>query len=99
MFCDEIPVLKLFSTSHNVDCNVAFTVDSDVQLVCKYLRAHTTKMSGKFFEIDKLYKDKGPPVKFSSNPHLSNNECHKLLLKFMPKHVAESKIMQQLFIR
>ena len=99
LFYDEIPVLKLLGTSHYVDPNVAFTVDSDVQLVCKYLRPYEIRRSGKFLGIDKLYKEKGPPVKFSLDQDLKDKECHMLLQEFMPKHVAASKIMQKLFIR
>ena len=99
MFCDEIPVLELLSTSHYVDPNIAFTVDSDVQLVCKYLLQYKRRFSRKFLGIDKLYKEKGPIVKFSLDTDLSDEKCHQLLQEFMPKHVASSKMMQKLYIR
>ena len=99
LFCDEVPVLELLSTSHYVGPNIAFAVDSDVQLVCKYLRPYRVRISGKFLGIDKLYKEKGPPVKFSLDQDLNDDECHKLLQEFMPKHAVASKMMQKLFIR
>ena len=50
-FLDEIPVLALIGTEYRVDSEVAYTVDKDVQLVCKYLNA---LRSG---EIDRLCED------------------------------------------
>ena len=98
LFYDEVPVLELLSTSFYVGPNIAFTVDSDVQLVCKYLQAYKRRLSGKYLEIDKLYKEK-EPVKFSLYKDLTDEECHQLLQEFIPKQVAEFKTTQQLFVR
>ena len=40
-----------------------------------------------------------PIIKFSTDPDLSNEECHSLLQEYMPPHVANTKIIQQLFVR
>ena len=91
----ELPTLQLLGSPHYILLDVPFTVDSDVQLVCKYLRAYER---GKR-DIDTLYNEGGQLVQFSTDADLFINECHKLLQKFMPKHVMSSKITQQLFIR
>ncbi|KAL5466954.1 hypothetical protein EMCRGX_G031118 [Ephydatia muelleri] len=49
-FCGDIPTLGLLGTSHHV-CREPFIIDEEVQLVCKYLKAHKEK------RIDRLYKD------------------------------------------
>ena len=38
-------------------------------------------------------------VRFSDDEDLTNEECHSLLQKYMPKHIQETKITQKLFIR
>ena len=40
-------------------------------------------------------------VKFSEDENLTEEECHSLLLEFMPKHVHvhNTKISQKLFVR
>lgn len=50
-FLNEIPVLALIGTKHRVGPEVNYTIDEDVQLVCKYLNA---LKSG---EIDRLYEN------------------------------------------
>ena len=50
-FHDEIPVLALIGTGHKINPEVGYTVDEDVQLVCKYLQV---LRSG---EIDRLYEN------------------------------------------
>ena len=53
-FCEEIPTLWLIASAHFVHQERPCAVDSDVQLVCKYLRAYETKgPTG----IDRLYKE------------------------------------------
>ena len=50
-FHNDIPVLALIGTEYKVKPEVNYTVDEDVQLVCKYLNA---LRSG---EIDRLCED------------------------------------------
>lgn len=71
-------------------------MDSDVQLVCKYLRAY--KM-GTPKRIDRQYRECGQLVKFSTDSDLSDEECHEMLQHHMPRHISSTKITQQLFIR
>ena len=52
-FCNELPVLGLVGTPHKIH-QKPYTVDEDVQLVCKYLRALKT---GGIEGINKLYKE------------------------------------------
>lgn len=39
-FTEEVAVLGLLGNPHEVDASTKYTVDADVQLVCKYLRAY-----------------------------------------------------------
>ena len=41
----------------------------------------------------------GPLVKFGDNPNLTDKECYSLLKEYMPPHVANNKVLQQLFIK
>ena len=41
----------------------------------------------------------GPPIKFGDEPTLTDKRCYSLLKKYMPLHVTENKILQQLFIK
>jgi hypothetical protein len=109
-----LPVLELFGSLYDIGANTPYDVDSDVQLVCKYLQAC------KIRKIDKLccdgpimYRIRSmadpelyprdertcPIIKFSTDPDLSDEECHKLLQEYMPHHLADTKITQQLFVR
>ena len=102
----EIPTSKLLGTPHYIDATAPYFVDSDVQLVCKYLRAYKSR-DNLITGIDRMYEDrgkqKGKRVKFSQDKNLPNMECNELLQefmqKFMPQHVLQSKITQRLFIR
>ena len=38
-------------------------------------------------------------VKFSADPNLTPQECHRLLQKYMQPHVTTSKVLQHLFIK
>ena len=97
-FSLEIPTVKLLGTPYCIDdANILFTVDSDVQLVCKYLKAY--KRRKKDSGIDRLYKEGKKEVKFSLDPDLPAKKCQKLLQKYMPKHVTCSKITEHLFIK
>ena len=96
LLCSEVPALDLFGTPHHVNHEVPFCVDSDVQLVCKYLRAYKTG------RIDELYREiHKQKIKFSNDRNLSEEECQALLKEYMPKHqrLAPTKITQQLFVR
>ena len=51
-FQQEVPALGLLGTPHYIDPDTPYTVDKEVQLVCKYLKA--LQIGGKK-GIDKLY--------------------------------------------
>lgn len=53
-FCDEIPALGLLGTQHFIHSEKPYTVDEEVQLVCKYLHAY--KIGGRR-GIDRLYRE------------------------------------------
>ena len=53
-FQQEVPALGLLGTPHYIHPDTPYTVDEEVQLVCKYLKA--LKVGGKK-GIDKLYKE------------------------------------------
>ena len=95
-FCCEVPVLGLIGTQHMIPRDKAYSVNEDVQLVCKYLKAHKT---GGTKGIDKLYREGGQLVKFSLDPELSEEECQSLLQKYMSEHIKKTKITQRLFIK
>lgn len=100
MFYKEIPALQLLGTPYQIHKDVPLAVDTDVQLVCKYLRAYKAKLAGnRMLSIDRLYRENGPRVKFSEEKDLEDEECHELLLEFMPQHIASTKITQRLFIK
>ena len=98
LFRRAVPALELLATSYHVGSDVAFTVDRDVQLVCKYLRAYNATLDGSNPGIDKLYSG-GEPIKFSKEPNPTAEECNRLLKQFMQKHVSATKVTQLLFIR
>ena len=41
----------------------------------------------------------GSLVKFSTAPEVADEECYRLLLKYMPDYNKENKITQKLFIQ
>ena len=53
-FTKEVPVLGLIGTQHMIPRDKPYSVDEDVQLVCKYLKAHKT---GGTKGIDKLFRE------------------------------------------
>lgn len=97
IFLGELPILELFGSPRCIQANIPYDVDSDVQLVCKYLWACKVGCLRK--KIDRLYMDGLDPVKFSTDHDLSDMECHMLLQEYMPQHIANTKITQKLFIR
>ena len=99
LFHRDVPSLKLLGTPHYIHPDIPYTVDEDAQLVCKYLRAFKTKTKDGSWAIDRLFREGHNIVKFSKDPVLSEEECHKLLYQCMPKHIASTKITQRLFIR
>lgn len=57
-FIEEIPALGMLGVSHPIDPSTPYTVDEDVQLVCKYLKAYwvfreQTRSKG----INKLFRE------------------------------------------
>lgn len=55
VFCNEyIPILGLLGSPYKIHQNTPYTIDNEVQLVCKYLRAY--KVGGNK-GIDRLYKE------------------------------------------
>ena len=53
-FREEVPALGLLGTSHYINPETAYSVDEDVQLVCKYLKALQV---GGLRGIDRLYQE------------------------------------------
>ena len=53
----EVPTLSLLGTFHTVRAEKPYTVDKDVQLVCKYLQAYDDNKDG-VRRIDRLYRDR-----------------------------------------
>ena len=51
-FHEEIPTLSLLGAITTIRGEIPYTVDDEVQLVCKYLQAYYTR------EIDTLYSSK-----------------------------------------
>ena len=98
MLYDELPVLQLLGTKHCISADTPYTIDKDAQLVCKYLRAYT---EGSPKMINRKYNENEPKklVKFSTDPDLPKETCHRILQEHVPRHMASSKITQQLFIR
>ena len=54
LFCSEVPILGLIGTQHMVKSDKPYSVNEDVQLVCKYLKALSI---GGTKGIDKLYRE------------------------------------------
>ena len=63
-FCYEVPVLGLIGTQHMIPRDKPYSVDEDVQLVCKYLKALSI---GGTKGIDKLYRESEIVVKSLNN--------------------------------
>ena len=93
-FCQEIPTLGLVGTPHNIPQDSPYTINADVQLVCKYLMVYSSE------RIDRCYVEGGDLNKFSTLiKDLTDEDCQDILLKFMPKHVKRSKITQHLYVK
>ena len=58
-FQQEVPALGLLGTPYYIDPDTPYTVDEEVQLVCKYLKA--LQVGGKE-GIDKMYREGEVPV-------------------------------------
>ena len=57
-FIEEIPALGMLGVPHLIDPSTPYTVDEDVQLVCKYLKAYWIfKEEPKSKGINKLYSE------------------------------------------
>ena len=48
---------------------------------------------------DMMRLAKNNKVRFSDDKDLSDAECHRLLQKYMPEHIKETKITEKLFIK
>ena len=57
LFCNALPTLGLLGSPHFIHHATPYAVDSDVQLVCKYLRAFKAYRNG-HIGINKLYKER-----------------------------------------
>ena len=55
LFINDIPVLGLIGSKHLIEKDEPYSIDSDAQLVCKYLKAY--KIGGRR-GIDKLYRER-----------------------------------------
>ena len=55
-FVEEVPALGMLGVPYLISHSTPYTVDEDVQLVCKYLKAYYTEKNGKKI-IDKLYRE------------------------------------------
>ena len=57
-FVEEVPVLGMLGAPHAIDPDTPYTVDDDVQLVCKYLKAYWVfRDRGGRKGINRLYKE------------------------------------------
>lgn len=56
-FCEAIPTLGLLGSPHIIHHATPYTVDTDVQLVCKYLRQYKAFIKGQT-GINKLYRER-----------------------------------------
>ena len=57
-FMEEVPALGMLGVPHVIDPTTSYTVDEDVQLVCKYLKAYWTfRDQSRSKGINKLYRD------------------------------------------
>ena len=57
-FIEEVPALGMLGVPHLISPTTPYTVDDDVQLVCKYLRAYWEfKEQGGSKGINKLYRE------------------------------------------
>ena len=92
MFYREVPIFKLLGSPKFIDPDILYDIDSDVQLVCKYLRAYKTGA------IDRMYHNISK-ICFGNESDLKDEECYQLLRDNMPSHILSSKITQKLFIK
>jgi hypothetical protein len=98
-FIEDFPALGMLGDPYLIQHNTPYTVDDDVQLVCKYLNAYWLFAEKKGTGINRLHREGKNPVKFSADPSLSHKECHKLLEKSWTDFVEVPKVMQKLFIK
>lgn len=60
LFYADVPTLGLLGARYDVHTDTPYSVDDDVQLVCKYLQALKTEVvvdSKKIKVVDRLYKE------------------------------------------
>ena len=60
-FFEDVPAVGLLGSQFNVHADKPYTVDHDVQLVCKYLQALKTEVTvgrnKKIKAVDRLYRE------------------------------------------
>ena len=88
-FCGDIPTLGLLGSPQKVSSETPFIIDEEVQLVCKYLKAHKEK------RIDRLYKD----GMLCSLAHLGSISDHvhvycKQVSQFVRMYISVAHILQ-----
>ena len=113
-FLSRFPLFYNFGIFHEVSTSELFDIGDGVQLVCKYLQAYESKDIDMLAEerrqpekwkwglrrLSKKSKSaKLEIVKFSPRPNLSEEECYRLLAKYMPDHAKERKLSQVLFVK
>ncbi|KAI6653840.1 hypothetical protein LOD99_3342 [Oopsacas minuta] len=99
-FKKEIPIFNIMGIPHLIGDDVPYEIDQDVQLICKYLQAYTDYLNKKSRGINRLYDEKKHSrVIFSTDPNLCDDQCYRLLDKYMEPHVKVRKILQKLFVR
>ena len=64
----EVPTLSLLGTVHTVQPENPYTIDDDVQLVCKYLQAYDDPR-GRGRRIDRLYRERDGQIIIQNSMH------------------------------
>jgi len=64
--------------------------------VLKWLSEFLCNMNTKFFTVG---KKRSNPIKFSTMPDLPSEECERLLVKYVPASIRNTKTSQQLFLK
>ncbi|CAI8052619.1 E3 ubiquitin-protein ligase rnf213-alpha [Geodia barretti] len=95
---EVIPALGIVGEPCPIDQRTKYTIDADVQLVCKYFNAYQTYKENGCGGINQLFNGRDI-VKFSTQPDLSHQKCYELLTKSWPKFSEVSKVRQKLFIK
>ena len=98
-FQEEIPIFSIMGTPHLIGGDLPYLVDKDVQLICKYLHAYSVFIDKKGIGVNRLYDERRKiKVSFSTEADLDDDKCHKLLDRYMQRHVKARKILLKLFV-